>query len=277
MKFYLEEQEGRPGKPGFFLTNPENTNQLVLREQDFSPSQTWSWSNNMLMCGTGKVLDADGRFNGAPVLAMEPVGGRNQEFYPFKILSPKIPGQEFCLIGRLDEKDQKPPNSERVFFNIKGEGRACLTPVSSYMLDPKNENSILDESWNFVYRLVPVEEENIADSEKKTTAGATMGDLVGVMGGLMAAFEHGAALLEGKRKDMKIEEILPEDDILTVSSDDGGASSTNWYRMGTYRKTDMEHNGRPVWVSLECDVQKQEIFYTKGLKNFNSFSCPLFF
>ena len=39
----------------------------------------------------------------------------------------------------------------------------------------------------------------------------------------------------------------------------------------------MEHNGRPVWVSLECDVQKQEIFYTKGLKNFNSFQLtPLF-
>jgi len=34
--------------------------------------------------------------------------------------------------------------------------------------------------------------------------------------------------------------------------------------MGTYKKTDMEHNGHPVWVSLDCDVQKQEIFYTKA-------------
>ena len=37
--------------------------------------------------------------------------------------------------------------------------------------------------------------------------------------------------------------------------------------MGAYKKTDMEHNGHPVWVSLDCDVQKQEIFYTKGPKN----------
>merc|ERR1719348_2613168 len=68
VKFYMEKQAatqprpGRPGRPGLYLTNPENTDKLVLAEQDFSHSQTWYWSNNMLMCETGKVLDIEGRY-----------------------------------------------------------------------------------------------------------------------------------------------------------------------------------------------------------------------
>ena len=52
--------------------------------------------------------------------------------------------------------------------------------------------NILDTSCNFVYRLVPTEQEEIKDTKQK--AGATLGDLVGVMGGLMVAFEHGAGI-----------------------------------------------------------------------------------
>merc|ERR1711874_483438 len=67
--FFLEKQSatkswpGKPGRKGLYLTNPENSDKLVLAEQDFSPSQVWSWSNNMLKCRTGKVLAIDGSFN----------------------------------------------------------------------------------------------------------------------------------------------------------------------------------------------------------------------
>jgi len=200
--FYLEKQAptearpGRPGRPGLYLTNPENTNKLVLAEQDFSPSQTWYWSNNMLMCATGKVLDIDGNFkpgDDAPVLVWEPHGGENQQFYPLKIESPMMPEKEFCLIGRLVEKDQKPSNSERVFFNIKEDGTACLNTVDSYLLEAKNKQNTLDMCWNFVYRQVPAEEGGTDDNKRE----ATLGDLLGVMGGLMAAFappEQGAEI-----------------------------------------------------------------------------------
>jgi len=200
MKFYLEKQEateslpGKPERPGLYLTNPENTNKLVLGKQDFSPSQTWYWSNNMLMCETGKVLDIDGNFkpgNDAPMLAWEPHGGENQQFYPFKIVSPMVPEKEFCLIGRLTEKDQKPSNRERVFFNIKEDGTACLNTVDDYLLEAKNKQNTIDMCWNFVYRMIPAEE----GGEKKQEA--TLGDLIGVMGGLMAAFappEQGAEI-----------------------------------------------------------------------------------
>jgi len=199
-KFYLEKQEateslpGKPGRPGLYLTNPENTNKLVLAKQDFSPSQTWYWSNNMLMCETGKVMDIDGNFkpgNDAPILAWEPHGGENQQFYPFKIVSPMVPDKEFCLIGRMTEKDQKPSNRERVFFNIKEDGTACLNTVDDYLLEAKNKQNTIDMCWNFVYRMIPAKE---GGEEKQE---ATLGDLIGVMGGLMAAFappEQGAEI-----------------------------------------------------------------------------------
>ena len=152
---------GRPGRPGLYLTNPENSNKLALSEQDFSPSQTWHWSNNMLMCETGKVLDIEGRFkpdDDAPVLAWEPHGGENQNFYPFKIVSPMIPDKEFCLIGRFAEKEIKPSNRERVFFNIKEDGTACLNTVDDYLLEAKNNQNTIDMCWNFVYRMIPAKE-----------------------------------------------------------------------------------------------------------------------
>jgi len=225
IKFYLEKQEGGPGRPGLYLTNPENTNKLVLAEQDFSPSgvvspsQTWHWSNNMLMCATGKALDVDGNFkiaNDAPVLAFEPHGGPNQQFYPLKIVSPMLPDKEFCLIGMLAEKYQRPSSSERVFFNIKEDGSACLNTVDDYLLNAKNKQNTIDMCWNFVYRMIPAKEEKRNDVKSEISAAeekesivtekeikseekqeATLGDLVGMMGGLMAAFappEQGAEI-----------------------------------------------------------------------------------
>merc|ERR1712025_6638 len=86
MKFYLEKQAptearpGRPGRPGLYLTNPENTNKLVLAEQDFSPSQTWYWSNNMLMCATGKALEFEENYEpGDNVYTKNPDGGEQQK------------------------------------------------------------------------------------------------------------------------------------------------------------------------------------------------------
>jgi len=49
-------------------------------------------------------------------------------------------------------------------------------------------------------------------------------------------------------------------DILTVSSESGPASAIT-YMMGTYKKSDREYNGRPIWIHQD-PVQNQELFYT---------------
>jgi len=50
-------------------------------------------------------------------------------------------------------------------------------------------------------------------------------------------------------------------DILTVSSNSGPASVSKPYMMGTYKKSDKEHNGHPIWIHKD-PVQNQELFYT---------------
>merc|ERR1711892_411778 len=100
---------------GLYLTNPEDTNKVVLAKLDFSSNQTWCWLGqpdsppDILKCGTGKVLDIDGSYNGgyerkedgeydpgAPVLAWEPHGGINQSFYVYP--ATWVKGDKF-LIG----------------------------------------------------------------------------------------------------------------------------------------------------------------------------------
>merc|ERR1712128_109524 len=55
--FYLKNESG------LYLTNPGDTNKLLLAKQDFSSNQTWCWLGDMLKCGTGKVLDIDSSYN----------------------------------------------------------------------------------------------------------------------------------------------------------------------------------------------------------------------
>jgi len=57
------------------------------------------------------------------------------------------------------------------------------------------------------------------------------------------------------------EKTEPFPDILTVSSDSGPASVFKTYMMGTYKKSDKEYNGHPIWIHKD-PVQNQELFYT---------------
>jgi len=52
--FYLQDSES-----GLFLSNPGDTNNVKLEEQDFSINQTWYWgeAGNRLFCGTGRVME----------------------------------------------------------------------------------------------------------------------------------------------------------------------------------------------------------------------------
>ena len=51
--FYLQDTDS-----GLFLSNPGDTNDVKLEEQDFSINQTWYWgeAGNRLLCGTGRVM-----------------------------------------------------------------------------------------------------------------------------------------------------------------------------------------------------------------------------
>jgi len=214
-KFYLQKQEatsarpGQPGRPCLCLTNPENTNELVLAEQNFSPSQTWHWFNDILVCGTGQVLHDLGEsprkqsLLGNAIIAGKP--GQDlygnpveiQKFYPFKIISPMIPDKEFCFIGKLSEKGSM---GEKVFLYVSESGSTCMETVDDYLLNAKNMQNTIDMCWQFVYRQIEAKEEDTKEQknkEIKSTADtgeeekkeeATFGDFMGVMGGLMAAF-----------------------------------------------------------------------------------------
>ena len=50
-------------------------------------------------------------------------------------------------------------------------------------------------------------------------------------------------------------------DVLTVSSDLGPAGKEQWKRMGVFRKTGEEHNGRSVWANSDGG---QSLFYNSG-------------
>jgi len=57
------------------------------------------------------------------------------------------------------------------------------------------------------------------------------------------------------------EKTEPFPDILTVRSDGGPASVSKPYMMGTYKKSNKEFNGHPIWIHKD-PVQNQELFYT---------------
>jgi len=54
--FYLQDSDS-----GLFLTNPGDSNNVKLEEQNFSINQTWYWgeAGNRLICGTGRVMEAE--------------------------------------------------------------------------------------------------------------------------------------------------------------------------------------------------------------------------
>jgi len=213
-RFYLQKQEespakfGRPGRPGLYLTNPENSNELVLAEQDFSANQTWHWNNNNeLMCDTGKVLDIVCEAGpGAPLIAnpYNGHGGESQKFCPFKIFC-KMTEKEYCFIGRLAEQDVQ---GDRLFLTVPEEGTACLETVDSFHLFAKNMTNTIEMCWKFAYRQIEVKEENqrekesqgkvesaerrsepkLEENKEEKKDEASLGDFMGVMGGLMAAF-----------------------------------------------------------------------------------------
>merc|ERR1711872_308612 len=130
-KFHLEKEEevpvnfelGKPARPALYLTNPEGTNEIILAMPDGSFGQIWHWSQDMLLCDTGKALDisSDG------VVAKAVHGGDSQRFYPFKLTS-NMNEKEYLFIGLLSEKDEdgKPTPGEKVFLStpkIHGMGR----------------------------------------------------------------------------------------------------------------------------------------------------------
>merc|ERR1719431_2105624 len=123
-----------------------------------------------------------------------------------------IPDKEFSFIGRLAEKDQK--GDGKVFFNILEDGTACLKPIDAYLLHAKNKQNTIDMCWNFAYRQIEAKEE-----EKQEEA--TLGDLVGLMGGLMAAF---APPEQGKEIQQQLAEI--GDTVGTVLQDVAKAMDT---------------------------------------------------
>ena len=119
------------------------------------------------MCGTGKALDIDGNFKagqGAPLLAWEPHGGENQQFHPFKIVSP-MNEKEYCFIGRFVEKDAK---GERLFLTVPEEGTACLETVDTFHLFAKNMQNTIDMCWKFVYRQIDAKEEKPKETQSPT-------------------------------------------------------------------------------------------------------------
>merc|ERR1719268_268335 len=131
-KFHLEKQEevpermGQPGRPALYLTNPEGTEDIILAEPDGSFGQIWHWSQDMLLCDTGKALDIskDG------VVAKAVHGGDSQRFYPFKLTSP-MTEKEYLFMGRLSEKDEdgKPAPWDSVFVSVPEDGgKATLKP-----------------------------------------------------------------------------------------------------------------------------------------------------
>jgi hypothetical protein len=50
-------------------------------------------------------------------------------------------------------------------------------------------------------------------------------------------------------------------DVVTISSDDGPASSAQYSRMGLFKKSTTEINGHPMWSNHD---DSQKIFYSSG-------------
>jgi len=110
---------------GLYLSNPDNSTKLVLETPDFSPNQTWKWTENMLQCGTGKVLDINGKDEigpGAQVLAWKPHGRSNQQFYFYNL------GEDKFFIGALAVRYEK-----QAFFSLVKDGEPSLDTASSIL------------------------------------------------------------------------------------------------------------------------------------------------
>lgn len=153
---------GKPRRPALYLTNPEGTDEIILAAPDGSFDQIWHWSQDMLLCDTGKALDisADG------VVAKAVHGGESQWFHPFKITS-NMNEKEYLLIGRLSEKDifGKPVPQDSLFLLVpKDEGKATMQPIDDYYLydmAEKNAQNTIQQCWDFVYRQIDASEKGI--------------------------------------------------------------------------------------------------------------------
>merc|ERR1719499_969455 len=203
-KFHLEKQEevpermGQPRRPALYLTNPEGTEEIILAEPDGSFGQIWHWSQDMLLCDTGKALDisADG------VVAKAVHGRDSQRFYPFKLTSP-MTEKEYLFMGRLSEKDEdgKPTAKEKVFLSVpKDDGKATMKPIDAFYLydvAATNAQNTIQQCWDFAYREIDASDKGIkskgtapkeSSSPVKKGQEANLGDLMGLMAGLAAAF-----------------------------------------------------------------------------------------
>jgi len=172
-KFHLEKEEevpvnfelGKPARPALYLTNPEGTDEIILAMPDGSFGQIWHWSQDMLLCDTGKALDisSDG------VVANLVHGGESQRLYPFKLTSPTNE-KEYLFIGRRSDlgDDGQPALLQPVFVWVpKDQGKATMKPIDAgYLYDviAKNPNAnakTLDHCWEFAYRQIDASEKGL--------------------------------------------------------------------------------------------------------------------
>jgi len=171
-KFHLEVPEvpvnldlGQPARPALYLTNLEGTDEIILAIPDGSFGQIWHWSQDMLLCDTGKALDIspDG------VVANRVHGGESQRFYPFKLTSP-MNEKEYLIIGRHSDlgDDGKPALLQPVFVWVpRDQEKATMKPIDAgYLYDviaqnPNANAKTLEHCWEFAYRQIDASEKGI--------------------------------------------------------------------------------------------------------------------
>merc|ERR1711915_96646 len=188
-KFHLEKQEevqermGQPGRPALYLTNPEGTEDVILAKPDGSFGQIWHWSQNILLCDTGKALD----ISQGGVVATLVHGGDSQRFYPFKLTS-SMNEKEYLFIGRLSEKDEegKPTAGEKVFLSvpkIQGMGRPTMKAIDAFYLydvAAQNPSNTIQQCWHFAYRQIDATEKGFKSEEaspKEVSSAAVKKDI----------------------------------------------------------------------------------------------------
>merc|ERR1719268_428769 len=174
-KFHLEKQEevpermGQPGRPALYLTNPEGTDEIILTPPDGSFGQIWHWSQDMLLCDTGKALDISPDGVVANLVHVQAKPCSSQRFYPFKLSSP-MNEKEYMFIGRLSDfgDDGKPALLQPVFVCVpKDQGKATMKPIDAgYLYDviaqnPNANAKTLQHCWEFAYRKIDASEKGI--------------------------------------------------------------------------------------------------------------------
>jgi len=216
-KFHLEKQEevpermGQPRRPALYLTNPEGTEEIILAEPDGSFGQIWHWSQDMLLCDTGKALDIskDG------VVAKAVHGGDSQRFYPFKLTSP-MTEKEYLFMGRLSEKDEdgKPTPKEKVFLSVpKDEGKATMKPIDAFYLydvAATNAQNTIQQCWDFAYRQIDASDKGIklkgtAPKEPSSPAKKDISTLINEMESLENKMKEKEENFESKMNELKAE------------------------------------------------------------------------